>query len=301
MAKPDLKPVYEAGWRKPERFTVKAADGITDLYGVMWKPADFDSTKCYPIISCVYPGPYFEFVPTAFILDNSYCTRIAQLGFIVITVGHRGGSPMRGKVYHRFGYGNMRDYPLADDKAAIEQLAQKYPFINGKKVGIYGHSGGGFMAAAAICTYPDFYTAAVSCSGNHDNNIYNRGWAECYHGVKETVKTVKDSTGVEHKDYSYSCKIPTNMEIAKNLKGHLLLVTGDMDHNVHPANTYRMVDALIKAGKNFDLIVLPGSGHGYSGDSEKFFEHKMWNYFAKYLLYDDRSDSWGEINDCIKE
>ncbi len=301
LAKPDLKPVYEAGWRKPERFTVKAADGITDLYGVMWKPADFDSTKCYPIISCVYPGPYFEFVPTAFILDNSYCTRIAQLGFIVITVGHRGGSPMRGKVYHRFGYGNMRDYPLADDKAAIEQLAQKYPFINGKKVGIYGHSGGGFMAAAAICTYPDFYTAAVSCSGNHDNNIYNRGWAECYHGVKETVKTVKDSTGVEHKDYSYSCKIPTNMEIAKNLKGHLLLVTGDMDHNVHPANTYRMVDALIKAGKNFDLIVLPGSGHGYSGDSEKFFEHKMWNYFAKYLLHDDRSDSWGEINDCTKE
>ena len=163
---------------KPERFVVKAADNITDLHGVMWKPADFDSTKVYPIISVVYPGPYFGQVPTSFTLEDRCCTRLAQLGFIVIAVSHRGDTPMRGKAYHRFGYGNMRDYPLADDKYAIEQLARRYSFINGKKVGIYGHSGGGFMAAAAICTYPDFYKAAVSCSGNHDNNIYNRGWGE---------------------------------------------------------------------------------------------------------------------------
>ena len=124
---------------------MKAADNITDLHGVMWKPADFDSTKVYPIISVVYPGPYFGQVPTSFTLEDRCCTRLAQLGFIVIAVSHRESTPMRGKAYHRFGYGNMRDYPLADDKYAIEQLARRYSFINGKKVGIYGHSGGGFM------------------------------------------------------------------------------------------------------------------------------------------------------------
>ena len=174
LARPDTSLLLEIGWRAPERFRVKAADGVTDLYGVMWKPADFDPQKKYPIISAVYPGPYFEYVQTSFTPNDSYNTRLAQLGFIVITVGHRGGSPMRGKTYHRFGYGNMRDYPLADDKYAIEQLANRYDFIDINRVGIFGHSGGGFMATAAICTYPDFYKAAVSSSGNHDNNIYNK-------------------------------------------------------------------------------------------------------------------------------
>ena len=118
LAKPDLSRVYAAGWKKPENFVVKAADNVTDLYGVMWKPSNFDAEKKYPIISVVYPGPYFGFVPTNFTLDDSYCTRMAQLGFIVITVGHRGDTPMRGKAYHRYGYGNMRDYPLEDDKYA---------------------------------------------------------------------------------------------------------------------------------------------------------------------------------------
>ena len=177
--KPDLTQVYAKGWKKPKRFVVKAADNLTDLYGVMWKPSNFDPEKKYPIISIVYPGPYYGFVPTNFTLDDNYCTRMAQLGFIVITVGHRGDTPMRGKAYHRYGYNRMRDYPLADDKYAIEQLAQRHSFIDIDRVGIYGHSGGGLMAAAAICSYPDFYKAAVSCSGNHDNNIFNRGWGEC--------------------------------------------------------------------------------------------------------------------------
>ena len=152
---------------------VKAADGLTDLHGIMWKPADFDPNKKYPIISSVYPGPFFEYVSTSFSLDDSYNMKLAQIGFIVVSMGHRGGSPMRGKFYHRYGYGNLRDYPLADDKYAIEQLADRYSFIDITKVGIFGHSGGGFMSTAALCTYPDFYTAAVSSSGNHDNNIYN--------------------------------------------------------------------------------------------------------------------------------
>ena len=288
LAKPDTRRLKELGWRAPERFTVKAADGLTDIYGIMWKPADFDPNKKYPIISSVYPGPFFEYVNTSFRVDDSYNMRLAQLGFIVVSMGHRGGSPMRGKFYHRYGYGKLRDYPLADDKYAIEQLADRYAYIDLSKVGIFGHSGGGFMSTAALCTYPDFYTAAVSSAGNHDNNIFNRGWSEIYHGVKEAVKTVKGKDGQDSTVYTYSCKVPTNMELAKRLKGHLLLVTGDMDKNVHPANTLRMVDALIKAKKNFEMIVLPGNGHGFGGKAEAFFERKLWYHFAKYLLGDER-------------
>ena len=287
LAKPDTRRLKELGWRAPERFTVKAADGLTDIYGIMWKPADFDPNKKYPIISSVYPGPFFENVNTSFRVDDSYNMRLAQLGFIVVSMGHRGGSPMRGKFYHRYGYGKLRDYPLADDKYAIEQLADRYAYIDLSKVGIFGHSGGGFMSTAALCTYPDFYTAAVSSAGNHDNNIFNRGWSEIYHGVKEAVKTVKGKDGQDSTVYTYSCKVPTNMELAKRLKGHLLLVTGDMDKNVHPANTLRMVDALIKAKKNFEMIVLPGNGHGFGGKADAFFERKLWYHFAKYLLGDE--------------
>ena len=287
LAKPDTRRLKELGWRAPERFTVKAADGLTDIYGIMWKPADFDPNKKYPIISSVYPGPFFEYVNTSFRVDDSYNMRLAQLGFIVVSMGHRGGSPMRGKFYHRYGYGKLRDYPLADDKYAIEQLADRYAYIDLSKVGIFGHSGGGFMSTAALCTYPDFYTAAVSSAGNHDNNIFNRGWSEIYHGVKEAVKTVKGKDGQDSTVYTDSCKVPTNMELAKRLKGHLLLVTGDMDKNVHPANTLRMVDALIKAKKNFEMIVLPGNGHGFGGKADAFFERKLWYHFAKYLLGDE--------------
>lgn len=148
LAKADFRRAYEMGWKAPERFTVKAADGLTDLHGIMWKPADFDPNKKYPIISSVYPGPFFEYVSTGFSLNDSYNMKLAQLGFIVVSMGHRGGSPMRGKFYHRYGYGNLRDYPLADDKYAIEQLADRYPFIDITKVGIFGHSGGGFMSTA---------------------------------------------------------------------------------------------------------------------------------------------------------
>lgn len=294
LAKPDLSQAYAAGWTMPECFKVKAADDITDLYGVMWKPSDFNPEKKYPIISVVYPGPYFGHVPTDFSLEDRYCNRMAQLGFIVISVGHRGDTPMRGKTYHRFGYGNMRDYPLADDKYAIEQLARKYTYIDAERVGIYGHSGGGFMAAAAIFTYPDFYKAAVSCSGNHDNNIYNRGWGECYNGVREVEKTVTDSLGNETTEYEYKFRVEANQDIAKNLKGHLLLVTGDMDTNVNPAHTYRVAQALIDAGRNFEMLVIPGAGHGY-GSADDYFMHKMFRFFSKYLLGDTRADSWGDI------
>ena len=302
LEKPDLQPVYEMGWKAPERFKVKAADGVTDLYGVMWKPADFDSTKVYPIISNVYPGPFFEYVPTRFTINDVYNTRLAQLGFIVITVGHRGGTAMRGKAYHTYGYNNMRDYPLADDKYAIEQLAARYPFIDATKVGIYGHSGGGFMSAAAICTYPDFYSAAVSSAGNHDNRIYNKGFVEIHYGVDEKVTTTKDSLGVESKTYDYSVRVRPNQELAKNYKHGLLLFTGAIDQTVNPANTLRLVDALIKADKDFDMFVLPKCTHGFFGESESFFEHKMWRHFARLLLHDNSADCDIDLNkDMIKD
>ena len=300
LAKPDIRRAVELGWKAPERFKVKAADGVTDLYGVMWKPFDFDSTKVYPIISSVYPGPFYEYVPTQFRLSHDDNTRLAQLGFIVIAVGHRGGTPMRGKFYHTYSHGRLRDYPLADDKYAIEQLADRYSFIDATKVGIYGHSGGGFMSAAAICTYPDFYKAAVSSAGNHDNTIYNHWWGETHNGVKEEKKVIKDSVNGDRTESTFKFKVGTNMELAKRYKGGLLLIHGWMDDNVHPAQTLRVVDALIKADKNFDMIILPRSNHGFGGAENTFYEHKMWFHFARILLGDDTGDYYYEIEQYKK-
>ena len=281
LKNPDLKPIIENGWRFPERFCVKAADGITDLYGVMWKPMDFDSTRKYPIISEVYPGPQGENVPTTFALEAGKATRLAQLGFIVIQVGHRGGTPLRGKAYHCYGYGKLRDYPLADDRSAIQELARRYSFIDVTKAGMFGHSGGGFMSAAAICS-SDFYKAAVATSGNHDNRIYNTDWIEMHNGVEEKIVKNNSADSVCFKPL----KIQTNVEIAKNCQGHLLLVTGMMDDNVHPAQTFRMARALMDAGINFDMIALPISTHSLMGSENEYFLFKMRNHFAKYLLGD---------------
>lgn len=270
----DFSQLFAAGYKFPEIFKVKAADGVTDLYGVMYKPFDFDSTKVYPIVDYVYPGPQVEGVYYPFTHMSPRTDRLAQAGFIVISVGQRGGHPSRSKWYHNYGYGNMRDYPLADHKYAIEQLAQRHSFIDIDKVGIHGHSGGGFMSTAAMCQYPDFFKVAVSCAGNHDNNIYNRWWSETHHGVKEVVSEKGDTTFVY--------KIGTNPEIARQLKGHLLLIHGDIDNNVHPGNTLRVVDALIRAGKRFDMLILPQQRHGF-GDMNEYFYWRLVDYFSEHL------------------
>jgi dipeptidyl-peptidase-4 len=272
----DLSAMTEAGFKFPETFKVKADDGITDLFGVMYKPFDFDPSKKYPIIAYVYPGPQTESVTKTFSPRNDRVA-LAQFGFIVIEVGNRGGHPQRSKWYHNYGYGNLRDYGLADKKAAIEQLSRRHPFIDIDRVGIYGHSGGGFMSTAAMLVYPDFFKVAVSTSGNHENNIYNRWWSEKHHGVKE----VADKDG----NVKYEYAIEKNSELAKNLKGHLMLATGDMDDNVHPANTLRMADALIKANKRFDFFMIPGKRHGYADATNYFFWLRA-DYFCKHLLGD---------------
>ncbi|MDZ7806519.1 MAG: prolyl oligopeptidase family serine peptidase [Gracilimonas sp.] len=215
------------------------------------------------------------------------------MGFVVVAFGNRGGSPMRSRYYHTYGYDNLRNYPLADNKYGIEQLAARHPFINIDKVGIFGHSGGGFMSTAALLYYPDFYTAAVSSAGNHDNNIYNTWWGETHHGVTEVKKTVKemseDSVEVEKEVITFESEVKTNAELAENLKGHLLLVHGAMDNNVHPANTIRLADALIKAGKRFDMMILPGRRHGF-GPYQPYFERQKWYYFSQHLLGDYRTN-----------
>ena len=270
----NLEPLFAVGYQYPEPFVVKAADGITDLHGVMYKPYDFDPNKKYPIIEYVYPGPQTEAVEQSWYHPLVRTDRLAQMGFIVITVGNRGGHPDRSKWYHNYGYGNLRDYGLKDKVVAAQQLAARHSFIDIERVGIHGHSGGGFMSTAAILMYPDFFDVAVSCAGNHDNNIYNRWWSEKHHGIME--KEVDGETLFEY-------QISANHEIASRLKGKLLLVHGDIDENVHPGCTLRVVDALIRANKRFDMLLLPGQRHGF-GDMNEYFFWRMADYFSEHLL-----------------
>lgn len=286
LGEADFSLLFAAGYKFPERFKVKAADGITDLYGAIYKPFDFDSTKVYPICDYVYPGPQVEANNISWSRGFTRTDRLAQLGFIVITVGNRGGHPDRSKWYHNYGYGNLRDYGLEDQKYAIQQLGARYNWIDLSRVGIHGHSGGGFMSTAAMLKYPDFFKAAVSCAGNHDNSIYNRWWSEQHHGITEKV---------EAGDTTFVYSIETNPEIASNLKGHLMLVHGDIDNNVHPANTIRVVNALIRANKRFDMLILPGQRHGF-GDMNEYFFWRMADYYCEWLMGSSKRD---EVN--IKE
>ena len=272
----DLSQLMAAGYQFPEPYQVKAADGVTDIYGVMYKPYDFDENKVYPIVTYVYPGPQTESVAKSF-STAPYEQALAQFGFIVVTIGNRGGHPDRSKWYHNYGYGNLRDYGLADKKAGLEQLADRHDFIDLDRVGIYGHSGGGFMSTAAMLVYPDFFKVAVSSSGNHNNDVYNQNWSEKHDGVKEIV----DDEG----NVTFEYDIETNSDLAANLKGHLLLTTGDIDNNVHHASTHRMAQALIRANKRFDYFVFPGQRHGYGNMGDYWFWLRA-EYFVKNLMGD---------------
>ena len=321
----DISRLLEVGWRMPETFAVKAADGVTDIYGNMWKPFDFDPKKKYPIILNIYPGPQTEGVQNTFSAGGSI-QRLAQLGFIVIQIGNRGGNPQRSNAYHSFGYYNLRDYGLADKKAGVEQLARRNSWIDIDRVGIYGHSGGGFMTAAAMLLppYNEFFKVGVSAAGNHDNNIYNQNWSEQHHGLREVPVTQQGQgqqgagqgggrrmgggRGPDDIDpyegltvfdapdekTKFDIKVPTTQELAPNLKGRLLLVHGDMDNNVHPAGTIRLANELIKAKKRFDIFIMPGQAHGFGPYTEYSNELYM-EYFAEHLL-GDYYRSGGEMN-----
>ena len=271
LEKGDISKLLAAGWKAPTRITVKDRDGKWDLHGLMWTPTTLDSTKKYPIINYIYPGPQGgsvgsrQFTPAT--RDNQ---ALAELGFIVVAIDGT-GNPTRAKSFHDAYYGRLGDNTLPDQIAGMKQLAQRHAFIDLDRVGIWGHSGGGFATAGAMFRYPEFFKVGISESGNHDNRNYEDDWGERYHGLLSRNGT-SDSYDAE-----------ANQTLAKNLKGKLMLAHGTADDNVPPDNTYLVVDALIKAGKDFDLVMIPNAAHGF-GAASNYMMRRRWDYFVQHLL-----------------
>ncbi len=280
LERADISALAALGWRPGEPFTVKARDGVTDLTGVLWKPSHFDSTKKYPVLDHIYPGPLIspaakEFYPTRG-PGLSYSTfgqvqAIAELGFVVVELDAL-GNVGRSKAAETTWYGNMGDNGIPDHIAALKQLAARMPQLDLDRVGIYGHSGGGFASTDALLRYPDFYKVAVSTSGNHDNRSYYYGWGERFQGLL-VRDTLRQSDNYENQ---------ANKRLAPQLAGHLFLIHGDMDDNVHPATTIQLVDALIKANKTFDFLILPDANHDLT--QHPYVIRRTWDYFVEHLL-----------------
>ncbi len=272
LEKTDISRLVATGWKPPTPITVKARDGKTDLYGLLFLPAKPDSAKKYPVINYIYPGPQGGSIGSwSFIASRGDNQALAELGFIVVEI-EGGCNPLRSKQFHDLCYGDMADNTLPDQIAGIRQLAQKYPFIDTSRVGIWGHSGGGFATAAAMFRYPDFYKVGISESGNHDNRNYEDDWGERYIGL-----LVKDSSGKSNYDAQ------ANELYAKNLKGKLMLAHGMLDDNVPPYNTMLVIEALEKANKDYDLVIFPNSHHGY-GAFSYYMMRRRWDYFVENLL-----------------
>ena len=274
IARADDARLKAAGWRAPEKFTVKGRDGKTDLYGMMWKPSNFDATKTYPIINYIYPGPQTGSVRTrAFATAQIDHQALSELGFVVVAIDGM-GTPWRSKAFQDAYYGNMIDNTLPDQVAGIKALAAKHPWIDLDRAGIWGHSGGGNATATAMFLYPDFFKVGISEAGNHDNRTYEDDWAERYHGLM--VKNEDGTTNYTGQD---------NAAHAGKLKGKLFLIHGMLDDNVPVQNTLLVVDALMKANKDFDLLVLPQSRHGFGqGDVGMYVMRRRWDYFVQHLL-----------------
>lgn len=268
----DISRLVTAGFRAPRPFIVKARDGVTDLHGILWYPAHFDSTKRYPIIDYIYPGPQVGSLGTRQFRagGNGNANALAELGFFVVLVDAL-GTPGRSKAFHDAYYGNMTDNGIPDQVATIKQLAGRIPQIDIDRVGIYGHSGGGFSSTDAILTYPDFFKVAVSSAGNHDNRSYDFTWGEKYHGLLRKLSDTTDSFDSQ-----------SNWRKARNLRGKLLLTYGTLDDNVHPVATQLVIDELIKANKDFDMFIMPNRNHGFA--SEPYMVRRTWDYFVKHLL-----------------
>jgi dipeptidyl aminopeptidase/acylaminoacyl peptidase len=272
LEKADISKLLATGWKPPVPFSVKAADGQTDIYGQMFVPTTLDPTKKYPIVNNPYPGPQSGSVGSrSFTAARGDRQALAELGFIVVTIDGR-GTPGRSKSFHDAYYGAMgRDNTIPDQMAGMKNLAQKYSYIDIDKAGIWGHSGGGFATSSAMFRFPDFFDVGIAESGNHDQRNYEDDWGERYQGL------LVRNGGTDNYN------VEANQTLARNLKGKLLLAHGGMDANVPPYNTYLVVDALIKANKDFDLLIFPNAGHGYGGDSN-YMMRRRWDYFVKHLL-----------------
>lgn len=271
LEKMDISRLLATGWKAPMRITVKDRGAVNDLYGLMFRPTNFDPTKKYPIINNIYPGPQTGSVGSRqFSAARGDTQAIAELGFIVVQIDGM-GTPWRSKRFHAAYYGNMGDNTLPDQVAGMKELAAKNPWIDIERTGIYGHSGGGFATAAAMFRYPDFFKVGVSQAGNHDNRVYEDDWAEKWQGL-----LTKNADGTTNYDNQ------ANQLVAQNLKGKLLLAHGSMDNNVPFYSTLLVVDALIKANKDFDLIIFPNRNHGFG--NEPYMVRRRWDYFVKHLL-----------------
>jgi dipeptidyl aminopeptidase/acylaminoacyl peptidase len=274
VATADISRLKAAGWVPPEPFTVKARDGQTTLYGLMFRPTHFDPAKKYPLVDYVYPGPQTGSIFTfSFAATRGDDQAMAELGFIVVAINGM-GTPWRSASFHHYWYGDMGDATLPDQVAAIKELAARNPWIDLGRVGIWGHSGGGSATVAAMFRYPDFFKVGWAESGNHDNRNYENDWGEKYQGLLVT-----------HADGTTNYDNQANQLNAKNLNGHLMLVHGEIDDNVPISNTYLVVDALVKAGKNFDMLVLPNQRHAY-GEDGNYVTRRRWDYFVRYLAGD---------------
>jgi dipeptidyl-peptidase-4 len=272
LGQADISRLLSAGWQPPISIRVKARDGKTDLYGLLFQPTHLDKTRKYPIVDSIYPGPQRGSVGSrSFMPARGDTQALAELGFIVVQIDGMGTTD-RSRPFRDLSYGNMGDNTLPDQIAAIRQLAEQDPWIDLDRVGIYGHSGGGFAAADAMLRYPDFFKVGIAESGNHDNREYEDDWGERYQGL-----LTKNSDGATNYDDQ------ANQNLAKNLKGHLLLAHGTMDNNVPPYNTVLLVDALIKANKDFDLLLLPNQHHGYAAMTN-YMTRRRWDYFVRWLL-----------------
>ncbi len=271
VAKAGLGRLKAAGWVPPVPFTVKARDGKTTLYGLMFKPTNFDPHKKYPIIDYVYPGPQTGSVMGRSFLPSRYDHQsMAELGFIVIALDGM-GTPWRSASFHHTWYGDMGDNTLPDQVKGIQELAQRYPWIDINRVGIWGHSGGGNTTVDAMFRYPDFFKVGWAESGNHDNRNYENDWGEKYQGL-----LVKNKDGTTNYDNQ------ANQLLAKNLKGRLMLVHGTIDDNVPIGETFLVADALIKANKDFDMLIIPNVRHGYAS-ATPYATRRRWDYFVKNL------------------
>ena len=272
VATADISRLEAAGWVPPVPFTVKARDGKTDLYGMMFKPTDFDPAKKYPVVDYVYPGPQTGSVRgRSFSAARSDHQALAELGFVVVAIDGMGSQPWRNKAFHDAYAGNVGDNTIPDQVAGLKQLGARHAWIDLDRVGIWGHSGGGNATATAMFRYADFFKVGWSESGNHDNRVYEDDWAEKWQGL--LVTNADGSTNYDDQ---------ANQSWAGGLKGKLMLVHGLMDDNVPPYSTFLVVDALVKANKDFDLIVLPHARHGY-GDDNPYITRRRWDYFVEHL------------------
>jgi dipeptidyl aminopeptidase/acylaminoacyl peptidase len=271
LERADISRLLAAGWRPPTPIVVKSRDGQTELYGLMFTPTQLDSTRKYPIINYIYPGPWGSSVGSrSFAPARADHQALAELGFVVVAIDGM-GTEWRSKKFGDFYYGNMGDNTIPDQIAGMRELARRYRWIDIERTGIWGHSGGGFATAAALFRYPEFFKVGIAESGNHDNRNYEDDWGERFQGL------LRRSNGGANYDNQ------ANQLVAGNLRGKLLLAHGAMDDNVPPYNTYLVVDALIKAGKDFDLIILPQQRHGFGADGN-YMMRRRWDYFVRHLL-----------------